>query len=64
MIIGPILVDTKKKSSPTTVTTEIIGYFTNPQERAELLAKIYAAYAEPEHHLRSGRPDLETQKEK
>jgi hypothetical protein len=63
MIIGPVLVDAINKSSPTTVTTEIIGYFTNPQERAELLAKIYAAYAAPEYHLRSDCPDLEAQKE-
>jgi hypothetical protein len=40
MLIGPIMFDPTDPATPPRLRIEIVGYFTNPQQLAVLLAKM------------------------
>jgi hypothetical protein len=56
-LCGPITFDPTDPASPPRVWCEIMGYFKNRQELAELLAKMSAAHAAPAVHSLTGSPD-------
>ncbi len=56
--------DPASRASKPTIEVRIIGYFKTPQERAELLAKMYAVDDELAPRLLLRSPDRETQKER
>jgi len=58
MLCGSITFDPTKPASPPCVSCEIVGYFRNRQELAELLAKMSAAHDAPAAHSPTCSPDL------
>jgi hypothetical protein len=57
MLCGPITFNPTDTASPPRVWCEIIGYFKNRQELAELLAKMSAAHDAPAAHSSTFSPD-------